>query len=170
VTCVTTLHSTWQRGYYTFLLLIGHGFNTLPNFLFQVRCTGRLCLMHFGFQVTPQEKICRWKIRWVSRPVDVSALRNVSLWKHIMKNFLTYSSSVGRAMMIQFIRQEIFQQNFIWLSTDNQNMVCVVLKELKVNNVRIITYHTVTAHIFFHQAHGLVTKLCMICYVPFSSA
>jgi len=58
VTCVTTLHTTWQRGYYTFLLLVGHGFNTLQNFLFQVRCTDRLCLTHFGFQVTSQEKIC----------------------------------------------------------------------------------------------------------------
>jgi hypothetical protein len=84
-------------------------------------------------------KICWWKIWWVSRPVDVSVLRNVSLWKHIVKNFLTYSCIVGRAMMIHLIRQEIFQQNFIWLSTDNQNMVCIILKELKVNNIRIIT-------------------------------
>lgn len=110
-----------------------------------------MCLIQFSLQVNSQNKICYWIIgsAW---PVEVSVVRNESLWKHMAHNFQAYPCTVSsgsnllkphrQVTIMQFISQEILQ-NFTPLSTNSHSTLHIILREIRANNSteRYCTWH-----------------------------
>lgn len=110
-----------------------------------------ICLIQFGLQLNSQKKMCYW-ITGSAWHIEISAVRNEPLWKHMAHNFNAYPCTVSsgsslqkphrQVMIMQFISQEILQ-NFIPLSPNCHNTLHIMLREIRGNNSmeRYCTWH-----------------------------